>query len=89
MGTKVGKCKKYDGDVVDKSTFYGCSKYATTKCDFTISKRILGKTIFQKNMKKLLNDEQTVLIKGFKKNNKAFDAKLEWKDEKINFVFEK
>lgn len=40
-------------------------------------------------MKKLLHGEQTDLIKGFKKNDKAFDAKLEWKDDKINFVFEK
>ncbi|CAM3973538.1 DNA topoisomerase III [Bacillus anthracis] len=89
MGTKVGKCKKCDGDVVDKSTFYGCSNYSTTKCDFTISKKILGKTISQKNMKKLLNGEQTDLIKGFKKSDKTFDAKLGWKDDKINFVFEK
>ncbi|WP_439329433.1 topoisomerase C-terminal repeat-containing protein, partial [Bacillus cereus] len=30
----------------------------------------------------------TDLIKGFKKGEKTFDAKLEWKDNKINFVFE-
>ncbi|MGR5874688.1 hypothetical protein ACT7DH_13235 [Bacillus pacificus] len=27
-------------------------------------------------------------MKGFKKGEKTFDAKLEWKDNKINFVFE-
>ncbi|GGE57113.1 DNA topoisomerase III [Priestia taiwanensis] len=89
IGSKVGKCKKCDGDVVDKSTFYGCTNYQTTKCDFTMSKKILGKTISQKNMKKLLNDEQTDIIKGFKKNDNTFDAKLEWKDGKMNFIFEK
>ncbi|EEM11565.1 DNA topoisomerase III [Bacillus pseudomycoides] len=88
-GKKVGKCKKCDGDIIDKSTFYGCSNYNTTQCDFTISKKILGKTISQKNMTKLLKGEQTDLIKGFKKNDKTFDAKLEWKENKINFVFEK
>lgn len=38
-------------------------------------------------MRKLLNGEETDLIKGFTKNDKAFDARLEWKEEKINFVF--
>ncbi len=85
---KVGSCKKCDGDVIDKSTFYGCSNYNTTQCDFTISKKILSKTISQKNMTKLLKGEKTDLIKGFKKGEKTFDAKLEWKDNKINFVFE-
>lgn len=47
-GKKVGNCKKCDGDVIDKSTFYGCSNYNTTQCDFTISKKILSKTISQK-----------------------------------------
>lgn len=86
-GTKVGKCKKCEGDVVDKGTFYGCSNYSTTKCDFTISKKILGKTISQANMKKLFKDGKTDLIKGFKKGEKTFDAKLEWADDKIKFLF--
>ncbi|MCU5235553.1 hypothetical protein OCA28_17000 [Bacillus cereus] len=50
------------------------------KCDFIIS---------QKNMKNLLNGEQTDLIKEFKKNDKAFDARLEWKENKVNFLFDK
>lgn len=87
VGTKVGKCKKCDGDIVDKSSFYGCTNYSTTKCDFTISKKILGKTISQTNVKKLLKDEPTDVIKGFKKGEKTFDAKLEFKEEKIQFVF--
>ncbi|WP_415749567.1 topoisomerase C-terminal repeat-containing protein [Bacillus mycoides] len=37
---------------------------------------LLGKTILQKNMKRLLNGEQTDLIKGFKKGENVFDAKL-------------
>ncbi|MFC3884081.1 DNA topoisomerase III [Bacillus songklensis] len=91
IGTKVGKCKKCDGDVVDKGTFYGCSNYSTTKCDFTISKKILGKTISQVNMKKLLKGGKTDLIKGFKKGEKTFDAFLEWdeKENKVSFSFQK
>jgi len=89
MGTKVGKCKNCDGDVVDKGTFYGCSNYSTNKCDFTISKKILGKTISQINAKKLFKDGKTDTIKGFKKGEKTFDAKLKYTEGKIQFLFEK
>ncbi|MGP7815996.1 DNA topoisomerase III [Niallia sp. 01092] len=87
-GTKVGKCKKCDGDVVDKGSFYGCSNYTAANCDFTISKKILGKTISQANVKKLLKEGKSNLIKGFKKGEKTFDAKLELQENKIKFVFE-
>jgi DNA topoisomerase-3 len=85
----LGACKKCDGQVVDKGSFYGCTNYAATKCNFTISKKILGKTVSQANVKKLLKDGVTNVIKGFKKGEKTFDAKLEWKDNKIGFLFEK
>lgn len=88
-GTKVGSCKKCDGDIVDKGTFYGCSNYQSNQCNFTFSKKILGKTISQANAKKLLKDGQTNLIKGFKKGDKIFDAKLELKGDKTQFLFEK
>lgn len=85
--TKLGKCKKCNGDVVDKGKFFGCSNYNSTKCDFTISKKILGRSISQTNIKKLLSEGSTDFIKGFKKDGKEFTAKLEWKDNKINFLF--
>ena len=88
IGTKVGTCKKCDGDMVDKGSFYGCSNYSTTKCNFTISKKILGKTISQTNVKKLLKDGKTDLIKGFKKGEKTFDAKLGMVENKVQFLFE-
>ena len=88
IGTKVGSCKKCDGDMVDKGSFYGCSNYSTTKCNFTISKKILGKTISQTNVKKLLKDGKTDLIKGFKKGEKTFDAKLGMVENRVQFVFE-
>lgn len=87
--TKVGSCKKCSGDMVDKGTFYGCTNYFTSKCSFTISKKILGKTISQANVKKLLKEGKTDIIKGFKKGEKTFDAKLELVDDKIQFLFEK
>ncbi|WP_028402778.1 DNA topoisomerase III [Ectobacillus panaciterrae] len=87
--TPLGACKKCDGQVIDKGTFYGCTNYAKTKCNFTISKKILGKTVSQANVKKLMKDGVTNVIKGFKKGEKTFDAKLEWKEDKVQFLFEK
>ncbi|MFE7062336.1 DNA topoisomerase III [Sutcliffiella sp. NPDC057660] len=89
VGSKVGKCMKCDGEVVDKGTFYGCSNYSKTQCNFTISKKILGKSISATNAKKLLSGGRTDEIKGFKKGEKVFNAALEWKDERVQFVFEK
>ncbi len=39
-------------------------------------------------MKKLLKEGKTDIIKGFKKGEKTFDAKLEWVENKVQFVFE-
>ena len=55
-GTSLGNCKKCDGSVVDKGSFYGCSNYQKNQCNFTISKKILGKNITQKNIKLLLSE---------------------------------
>ncbi|RBW70390.1 DNA topoisomerase III [Bacillus taeanensis] len=85
----VGSCKKCGGEVIDKGKFYGCSNYGKTNCDFTISKKILSKTISQTNVKKLLKDGRTNMIKGFKKGDRTFDAALQWeeKEKKISFSF--
>ncbi|MCP8968872.1 DNA topoisomerase III [Ectobacillus ponti] len=86
----VGICKKCGGQVVDKGTFYGCANYSKTKCNFTFSKKILGKTLSQANAKKLLKEGRTGLIKGFKKGEKTFDAVLVWseQEQRVNFSFE-
>ncbi|MDQ0214065.1 reverse gyrase [Oikeobacillus pervagus] len=91
IGKKIGKCPKCEGDIVDKGQFYGCTNYPKTKCNFTISKKILGKTISQANVKKLLVGEKTNVIKGFKKGEKIFDACLKYEKEReqLSFVFEK
>ncbi|WP_236687323.1 type IA DNA topoisomerase, partial [Geobacillus sp. ZGt-1] len=91
MGEKLGPCPLCGGTVIDKGTLYGCDQYAKTKCSFTISKRILGKSISAANVKKLLAQGKTNVIKGFKKGGKTFDAILVWdeNEKKLSFQFPK
>ncbi|MEP9408877.1 DNA topoisomerase III [Peribacillus frigoritolerans] len=85
----VGSCKLCGSKIVDKGEFYGCVSYQKTKCNFTISKKILNKKISQANIKKLLASGETDMISGFKKGEKTFDAILSWSDseKKISFTF--
>lgn len=85
----LGPCKRCNGHIVDHGTFYGCSNYQKNHCKFTISKKILGKTITQKNIKKLLTEGKTDVIEGFKSNDKTFNASLAWdeQEQKIKFLF--
>ncbi|MGE7759788.1 DNA topoisomerase III [Peribacillus sp. NPDC097895] len=85
----VGNCMLCGSKIVDKGEFYGCVSYQKTKCNFTISKKILNKKISQANIKKLLASGETDLISGFKKGEKTFDAILSWSDseKKISFTF--
>lgn len=87
--TTLGPCKKCSGKVLDKGSFYGCSNYQKNHCDFTISKKILGKSVSQKQVKLLLTEGCTEVIQGFQGKEKAFDAKLSWDAEgnKIKFLF--
>lgn len=88
--TPIGPCKKCDGSVIDKGSFYGCSNYQKNKCGFTLSKTILRKKIPEAQIKKILTGGTTDIIKGFKKGEKTFDAKLNWNEneKRVNFFFE-
>jgi len=87
--TVVGNCILCNGSIIDHGTFYGCSNYKAANCKFSVSKKILSKTISQANMRKLLATGETGIIKGFKKGQKTFNAHLIWdeKDHKVNFKF--
>ncbi|MFE8702148.1 DNA topoisomerase III [Cytobacillus sp. FJAT-54145] len=86
---KLGPCKKCDGYVIDKGSFYGCSQYSKNNCNFTISKKMLGKSLTQKHVKSILTEGTTDLIEGFQSKDKTFAAKLSWddKENKIKFSF--
>jgi DNA topoisomerase-3 len=85
---EVGVCPSCEGSIEDKGKFYGCSEYKNG-CKVTISKKIADKTITKTNIKKLLKDGKTNLIKGFesKKGNK-FDAYLKWDNQQNKVTFE-
>ncbi|WHY84370.1 DNA topoisomerase III [Neobacillus novalis] len=87
--TKLGPCKKCDGSIVDKGSFYGCSNYQKNQCNFTISKKILGKNITQKNLKLLLTEGKTEVIEGFTNKDKTFNARLflDEQELRIRFLF--
>ena len=87
--TKLGTCKLCGGNIIDKGSFYGCSNYQKSGCQFTISKKIKGKSITQKQVKKLLNEGMTDVIDGFKGKDKEFSAKITWleNEKRIQFVF--
>ncbi|WP_462411964.1 DNA topoisomerase III [Neobacillus sp. Marseille-QA0830] len=88
--TKLGPCKKCDGYIIDKGDFYGCSNYHKNHCNFTISKKILGKMITQKNIKLLLSEGKTDLIEGFVNKERTFNASLmlDEKESRLKFLFE-
>lgn len=77
---QLGSCPKCGSPVIDKSKFYGCSAYQSSKCDFTLGKKMLGKSLSAANVKKLLNTGKTNLIKGFK-GKRPFDAYLVWQEK--------
>ncbi|ALA55237.1 DNA topoisomerase 3 [Shouchella clausii] len=89
----LGQCPKCGEGVTDKGKFYGCSAFKSKNCDFTLNKKLLGKTLSETNMRKLLEKGKTNLIKGLKgKNAKEFDAYVVWKEKEagsIGFDFKK
>ena len=87
--TKLGTCKLCGGSIIDKGSFYGCSNYQKSGCKFTISKKIKGKSITQKQVKKLLSEGVTDIIEGFNGKEKEFAAKIKWdeNEKRIQFVF--
>lgn len=84
----LGQCPHCNSDILEKKSFYGCSKYSEG-CKFSISKRILDKNISVTQVKNILDNGKTNLIKGFKGKKGNFDAVLTYDISagKLNFVF--
>jgi DNA topoisomerase-3 len=87
----LGKCPKCGAQVYDGGMNYVCEKQAGAEktCDFRTGKIILQQEISPEQIKKLLAEGKTELLKGFisKKTNRKFEAFLILKDGKTAFDF--
>ena len=87
----LGKCPKCGAQVFDGGMNYVCEKQtgADQTCKFRTGKIILQQEISPEQVKKLLAEGKTDLLKGFvsKKTNRKFEAFLILKDGKTAFEF--
>ncbi|HLX68012.1 MAG TPA: DNA topoisomerase III [Verrucomicrobiae bacterium] len=87
----LGKCPKCGSQVFDAGMNYVCEKSvgANKTCDFRTGKIILQQEIGPEQVKKLLAEGKTDLLKGFvsKKTGRKFEAFLILKDGKTAFDF--
>lgn len=71
----LGSCPTCEkGYIVEHDSFYGCTGHSEG-CKQTLPKKMLGKTISETQVKKLLEKGKTDVIKGFK-GRKTFDSFL-------------
>jgi len=89
----LGKCPKCAAAVYEHGTSYVCEKSVgpARSCDFRSGKIILQRPIEAEQMKKLLAEGRTDLLKEFISNRtrRKFSAFLVAKDGKVGFEFEK
>ena len=87
----LGKCPKCGAQVFDAGMNYLCEKATGPEktCKFRTGKIILQQNIEPAQVKKLLAEGKTDLLKGFvsKKNNRKFEAFLVIKDGSTAFEF--
>lgn len=87
----LGKCPKCGARVFDGGMNYVCEKQAGVEktCDFRTGKIILQQEIGPEQIRKLLAEGKTDLLKNFisKKTNRKFEAFLVLKDGKTAFEF--
>ncbi|MCM3227572.1 type IA DNA topoisomerase [Terribacillus saccharophilus] len=71
----LGKCPSCkDGEIVSRTTFYGCNRYKEG-CKQSFPHELLKKKITEAQLKRLLEKGKTTVIKGFE-GKKLFDAFL-------------
>ncbi len=88
----IGTCPKCGGKLYESVSAYICenSQNEEKKCDFRVSRKILGRDIERDQMKKLLEQKKTDLLPNFwsKRSKKPFAAHLVLKEKgDIGFEF--
>ncbi|MBC7713748.1 MAG: DNA topoisomerase III [Rhizobacter sp.] len=86
--SNLGPCPVCSAEIKDFPKSYSCSRWKEG-CGFTIWKEVAKKKLSESQVKKLMKDKKTDLIKGFKsKAGKPFEAYLTMnKDGKVEFEF--
>jgi DNA topoisomerase III len=87
----VGKCQVCGaGQVYDTETAYVCENLAKGSCSFKMSKTILKREIPQDQMRKMLVEGKSDVLKRFiSKKGRPFDATLRLQNGKISWEFAK
>ena len=87
----LGKCPKCSARVFDIGMNYGCehSVDGSKKCDFRTGKLILQQPVEPDQVRKLLSDGKTDVLRGFvsNRNGRKFEALLKWDGTKVTFEF--
>jgi DNA topoisomerase-3 len=88
VASSFGACPVCAAEIKDFPKSYSCSRWKEG-CGFTIWKVVAKKKLSEKQVKKLMIDKKTELIKGFKsKAGKPFEAYLTMnKEGKVEFEF--
>ena len=87
FGEQVGVCPLCGKPVVRGKFSYGCTGYKEG-CKFRVNTRILGRDISAANVRLLLAEGKTAVIRGFtSKNGRAFDAALRLENGEAVFDF--
>lgn len=89
IGTDLGECPVcHQGRIIPGKKAWGCSRWQEG-CHFTIWKTVAGKTLTESQVKTLLAGKTTPELKGFtSKAGKAFSAKLQLVEGRVQFVFD-
>lgn len=83
----IGTCPLCGKPIIENKKAYGCSGWKEG-CNFTVWKKVAGKTISKAQAKKIINSGKSDLIKGFKsKKGNEFDACLKLENGEIKFEF--
>lgn len=83
----LGNCPHCQKPVMERENFYGCTGYQGG-CKFTLPKQYLGKVISAAQIRKLLKNGKTDVIKGLTGKQRTFDSALGYdkNERRLTFV---
>lgn len=76
FGSVVGKCPVCGSEVVRGRYAYECQNLRDQKCDFKVNLRVSGKTVSEKQIKKILCSGESDKLTFLSKAGKPFDCRL-------------